>query len=166
MVLPTKMSHEFVIIHLLNYLERGGWLTHTVHLVKLVLSCNDLIDILDNPAVLTRMSGETASIRGRIENFADLLLLLVLLAIAIGDFEDVPECLWRFIIVFLARLALKCLLVLLVILARLDRVDVLQAIVVSSPLWGWHDASLPEGLEAIEETYTRAFIQLEAGCRR
>jgi hypothetical protein len=142
MVLPTKMSHEFVIIHLLNHLERSGWLTHAVHLVKLVLSCNDLINILDNAAVLTRMSGETASIRGRIENLADLLLLLVLLAIAIGDFEDIPECLRRLIIVFLTGLALECLFLLLVILARLYRVDVLQAIVVSSPLWRWHDASL------------------------
>ena len=62
LVLPTEMPHEFVIIHLLNHLERGAWLTHTVHLVKLVLSCDDLIYVLDDPAVLTRMSGDTTSI--------------------------------------------------------------------------------------------------------
>ena len=107
LVLPTEVSHEFIIVHLLNHLERGAWLAHTVHLVKLVLSCDDLIDVLDNPAVLTRMSGETASIRGRIEHLAHLLLLLVLLAIAIGDFEDISECLRRLIIVFFAGLALQ-----------------------------------------------------------
>ena len=166
LVLPTEVSHELVIVHLLNHLERGAWLTHAVHLVKLVLSRDDLIHVLDNPPVLTRMSGETPRFRGRIEYLAHLLLLLVLLAIAIGDFEDVPECLGRFIIVFLAGLPLQSLFLLLVILGRLDGVDVLQPKVVSSSLWGGHDTSLSESLEAIEQTYARVFIQLEAGCRR
>jgi hypothetical protein len=58
------------------------------------------------------------------------------------------------------------LLLLLVILAGLDRVDVLQAIVVTSSLWRGHVASISKSLEAIEETYARVLIQLEAGCRR
>jgi hypothetical protein len=112
------------------------------------------------------MSGETASIRGRIEYLAHLLLLLVLLAIAIGDFEDVSKCLRRLIIVFLAGLALQCLVLLLVIHGRFHGVDVLQPIVVSPSLWGGHDTSLSQSLEPIEETYARGLVQLEAGCRR
>jgi len=33
LVLPTEVSHEFVIVHLLNDLERSAWLAQTVHLV-------------------------------------------------------------------------------------------------------------------------------------
>jgi len=156
LVIPTEVTHKFVIIHLFNHLELGAGLA-TIHLIELVLSRDNLIDILYNATIFTRMSGQPAGVRGSIVYFADLLLLLVLLTVAIRYLEYVFECLRGSVIVFLTALAPP----LLCIGSSLHAIDILNPLVVGSSLWGVHRASLTEGLHSIEEADAGLLIQFE-----